>query len=192
MIPPACGICDPARIANAVSRREDDAVTHVVHLTSVALHLLAAAVWVGGMAFLALVIVPVVRRPGHAAQSATLVRETAERFRIVGWSALAVLIVTGTVNLAVRGYGFDSLRSGALFGGFFGHVLAMKLVVVAATLVLALAHDLWLGPRASAILESAPGTPAAERARRQASWLGRLSFVLGIALVVLGVLLVRG
>jgi len=173
-------------------RREDDAVTHVVHLTSVALHLLAAAVWVGGMAFLALVVVPVVRRPRYAAQSATLVRETAERFRVVGWSALAVLIVTGVVNLAVRGYGVDALRSGALFDGFFGHVLAVKLSLVAATLVLALTHDLWLGPRASAMLATAPGTPAARRARRQASWLGRLSLGLGVALVVLGVLLVRG
>lgn len=167
-------------------------MTHVIHLTSVALHILAAAVWVGGMAFLALVVVPVVRRPAFAAQSATLVRATAERFRVVGWSALAVLIVTGVVNLAVRGYGLDALRSGALWDGFFGHVLAVKLSLVAATLGIALLHDLWLGPRASAILESAPGTPAAARARRRASWLGRLSFLLGVALVVLGVLLVRG
>ena len=167
-------------------------MTHVLHLTSVALHILAAAVWVGGMAFLALVVVPVVPRPAFAGQSAALVRETAERFRLVGWSALAVLIITGVVNLAVRGYGVESLRSGALFDGFFGHVLAIKLVLVVVTVILALLHDLWLGPRASAILMAAPGTPAARSARRLASWLGRVSLLLGIALVVLGVLLVRG
>jgi putative copper export protein len=167
-------------------------VVHVVHLVSVALHILAAAVWVGGMAFLALVVVPVVRRPTFAAQSALLVRETAARFRVVGWSALAVLIVTGVVNLAVRGYGHESVRSGTLFAGVFGHVLAVKLVLVALTIALAVLHDLWLGPRASAILVAAPGTPGALRARRLASWLGRVSLLLGIALVVLGVLLVRG
>lgn len=167
-------------------------MTHAIHVSSVVLHLLAAAVWVGGMAFLALVIVPVVRGPEFARHSATLVRLTAERFRIVGWSALAVSIVTGIVNLAVRGYGIESLRDGSLFDGFFGHVLAVKLSLVAATVVLALVHDLWLGPRASALLETAPSTADAAAARRLASWLGRLSFALGIVLVVLGVLLVRG
>src|SRR5581483_11772804 len=57
------------------------------------LHLLAAAVWVGGQITLA-GLVPVLRPFGPDAT-----RAAARRFNVVAWSAMAVLVVTGVWNL---------------------------------------------------------------------------------------------
>lgn len=53
----------------------------LLYLASVWLHLLAAAVWLGGTIFLALVIVPALRRPALQGVAAPLIQWTGERFR---------------------------------------------------------------------------------------------------------------
>ena len=55
------------------------------------LHLLAAVAWIGGMLFLSVVLVPVLRRERFASQKALLFRTTARRFRVVVWGAITVL-----------------------------------------------------------------------------------------------------
>jgi copper resistance protein D len=162
------------------------------YLFAVWLHLLAAAVWIGGMIFLALVLVPVSREAPHRALAASLFHSTGIRFRIVGWACLALLVATGLVNLAVRGYGWADLTSGRLWQGPFGHVLAVKLAVVVLILALSALHDFWLGPRATRVWRADPSSPAALRLRRQASLFGRVTLLLALLVVALGVLLVRG
>ncbi len=68
------------------------------------LHLLAAITWVGGMLFIALVFVPVTRRPPDPALRGRLVREAGRRFRSVGWIALGLLVLSGLANLWDRPY----------------------------------------------------------------------------------------
>src|SRR5512145_1127021 len=65
-------------------------------------HVLAAVTWAGGMLFIALVLVPVVRRLPDPALRTRLVHEVGVRFRAVGWVALGVLVATGLVNLWLR------------------------------------------------------------------------------------------
>jgi putative copper export protein len=68
----------------------------------VALHILAATVWVGGQITLA-ALVPVVRRT-----AATATRPVARRFAAVAWSAFAVLVATGIWNVAADRRRFDA------------------------------------------------------------------------------------
>lgn len=56
------------------------------------LHVLAAAIWVGGQLVLA-ALIPVLRRAGVAT-------EAARRFNPVAWAAFAVLVATGIWNVA--------------------------------------------------------------------------------------------
>ena len=77
-----------------------------MHLFFVWLHILAAAIWIGGMVFLALVLVPVVRRPEYRDHAWRLVHLTGTRFRWVGWVCLGILAVSGFVNLDFRGIGW--------------------------------------------------------------------------------------
>jgi uncharacterized membrane protein len=156
------------------------------------LHLVAAAVWIGGMVFLALVVVPIIRRPEHQQIAVSLISQTGRRFRWVGWGCLIVLLLSGTVNLAYRGFGWADAWSGHLFTGFFGHTLAIKLFCVVLILLLSAVHDFVMGPRATAVGQATPNSPEAIRLRRQVSWIGRVNLLLALAVVALGVLLVRG
>ena len=89
------------------------------------LHVLAAAVWVGGQVTLA-ALVPVLRRVGTEVPSAA-----ARRFNQVAWPAFAVLIVTGVWNIiAVR----------SQISGSYETTLIVKLVVVAVSGVTAALH----------------------------------------------------
>jgi uncharacterized membrane protein len=54
------------------------------------LHVAAAITWIGGMLFIALVVVPVTRGLEDVALRRRLVQATGRRFRVVGWLALGV------------------------------------------------------------------------------------------------------
>jgi len=165
---------------------------HVLYLAAVWLHLLALAVWLGGMLFLALVLVPATRRPEQRLLAPALFHQVATRFRWVGWACLALFIVTGLIMLGYRGYGLADAFNGRLWQGAFGHTLALKLTLVAVILAISAVHDFWLGPRAVAQWQRDPTGPAGQRLRRQASWIGRITLLLALVVSVLGVLLVRG
>jgi copper resistance protein D len=150
------------------------------------------AVWLGGMIFLALVLVPIVRLPAARGIGGLLVHHVGVRFRTVGWVCLGLLVLSGFVNLAYRGYGWADLFDGRLWQGPFGQILGIKLLLVAVVLILSAVHDFRMGPRATALMQEQPGSPEAERARRLASWFGRVNLVLALAIVLLGVMLVRG
>lgn len=134
------------------------------------LHLVAAIVWIGGMLFVALVLVPVARGLNDPALRARLFHEVGVRFRVIGWIAIGLLAVSGIVNLIVRPY----LLSVPRF-----HV---KLTLVLVALALAALHDFVLGPRA--------GAPGANPAMRVwASWIARINVLVVLAIVALGVAL---
>lgn len=161
-------------------------------LISVWLHILAAAVWIGGMVFIALVLVPATREPEHRGIAPSLIRWTGRRFRWIGWLSLTLLLLTGLFNLAQRGLGWTELWSGELWGSPFGQLLGIKLFLVAVILLLSILHDFIIGPRATDLLQNSPGSPQALEFRRQASWLGRFNLLLALAAVALGVMLTRG
>jgi len=135
------------------------------------LHVLAAIVWIGGMLFLALVLVPVTRREEPALR-ARLFRAVGLRFRTVGWIALGVLVATGIGNLQLHP---SLLASPALLWKLGLVVLAMALAVV---------HDFELGPRAGE-----PGADPSVRVR--ASWIARINVLVVLVVVLLGLSLLR-
>src|SRR6516164_8939039 len=75
------------------------------------LHVLAAAIWVGGQLILA-ALVPVLRRSG-----AGVVTAAARRFNQVAWTAFGVVISGITAALHVRA---KSARGRAVFGALTG------------------------------------------------------------------------
>lgn len=156
------------------------------------LHILAAMIWIGGMVFLSVVLVPAVRDPSMRGHAVYIVQRTGYRFRCLGWACLLVLVVTGVVNLGRWGISWDRLANGAFWHSSWGGLLAIKLSLVGATLTLSLVHDFIVGTRASAKLREAPGSVEAQRLRWLASWMGRLNLILGVGIVALAIMLVRG
>ncbi len=163
-----------------------------LYLVSVWLHVLAAAIWVGGLIFVALVVVPVIRRPELQGAAARLIHFTGIRFRWVGWACFVLLFLTGLFNVLVRGIAWADLLAAQFWTGPFGKLLAAKLVVFALILASSAVHDFVVGPRAVALWQEHPGSAEATRLRRQATHFGRLNLFLALLVVALGVILVRG
>lgn len=134
------------------------------------LHVVSAVTWIGGMLFIALVLVPVTRRIHDPTLRTHLVRETGLRFRTVGWVAVVLLVLTGLGNLWLR----PELLWTPRFQGKAGLVLV--------ALILSALHDFVIGPRAAL-----PGADPTLRA--QATWVARLNVLVVLVIVALGLAL---
>jgi copper resistance protein D len=161
-----------------------------LYWTSVTVHVLAALLWLGGMFFLAVVGAPVLRAVEPPELRARLFRTLGERFRAAGWTAIGVLIVSGLLNLHLRGLLLGPHWTDAEFWTTrYGTALAWKLGTVAVMVSVSAVHDFVHGPAAGR-LEA--GTPQALRMRRQAAWMARVNAVVGLVLVIAAVRLARG
>jgi putative copper resistance protein D len=142
------------------------------------LHVLSASVWVGGTVALVFVGVPAIRTLEGEAR-ATAMRALGRRWRPLGWSAMAVAILSG-LWLTDRNGGFNS----AALDTDFDRTLILKSVLVVLLVVGALLHDYVLGPRLQRELrERRPSAPAT---RRRLVVVGWFNFGLTIAVPVLG------
>lgn len=157
---------------------------------NVTLHVLAALIWLGGMLFLAAVGAPVLRKVEPRQLRATLFKELGGQFRLVGWTAIGVLLVTGFLNLWFRGFlNWATLGSASFWATRYGQSLAAKLVCVTLMLSIQAVHDFRHGPRASRL---DPTSAEAQRMRWWAAWLARINTGIGVVLVYFAVRLARG
>jgi len=163
----------------------------LLYLTSVWLHIIAAAVWVGGMTFLVLALVPVLKRPQYRDIASSLVQLTGIRFRTIGWITMGVLVTTGFINLTFRDIGAAELISIDLWQTSFGQTLGIKLLLVSIILLTSAFHDFYVGPKATAAWQ-ANSLDQANRFRKWARWFGRANLIVGLVVMALGVMLVRG
>lgn len=161
------------------------------YLLSVWVHILAATVWIGGMLFLVLVVVPWLRK-GSRADAAVVLRETGERFRSVGWACFALLLVTGTFNLWFRGVRLVDLGQVEWLLSPLGKTVVVKLGAFVLVLAVSTIHDFYVGPRATKTIAEDPSSAMARVQRRRASVFGRINVLLGLILVAAGIVLVRG
>ena len=111
--------------------------TGLLHIGNDAVHLLAAAVWLGGLVPLAALLYRA--SSGNGSPPATL--HAIELFSTMAIAAVAVVLLTGTANLQWL------LNSAAGIASDWGRVLAIKLGLVAGLLVLAAINRLILLPR---------------------------------------------
>jgi putative copper resistance protein D len=100
------------------------ATNHHLAVTAMVLHLVSAAVWVGGLAALALLV----RRLG-----ADLVASV-ERFSVLAGWCVAGVVVSGAVNAAIRLDGWAGL------GTAWGRLLVAKVALVVVLALLGLVH----------------------------------------------------
>ena len=157
------------------------------------LHLIAAAVWAGGLVFLG-VAVGAARRTLADRERIALFRQLGRRFLVVGGIAMLVLIGTGSSMAADRLAAF-----GDLFDTDYGKRLAEKLALVVAVILLTAFHSFVQGPALSRLRERAletPGDPElAATIRRKSARAGIVSvlnLLATLAILVLAARLVTG
>ncbi|MCC7273301.1 MAG: CopD family protein [Alphaproteobacteria bacterium] len=140
--------------------------------TLVALHALAAAIWVGGMAFAHFCLRPAARSFDPPVRLRLMTSVLDRFFRFV-WGAIALLLLTGYGILAMRG--FDTF-------GLYVHLMQAAGIVM----MLLFAH-LWFAPWRR--LQRAVGDadwPAAARQLDQIRQIVAINLMLGTATVLLG------
>ena len=142
------------------------------------LHVLSACVWVGGTVALVFVGVPAIRKLEGEAR-ATAMRALGRRWRPLGWTAMAVAVLSGLWLTELNG-GFTR----AALETDFGRTLILKSALVALLVVGALLHDFLLGPRLQRELRDA--SPAAPATRRRLVLVGWFNFALTLAVPILG------
>ena len=148
---------------------------HWLEVVFVVVHVLAAAVWVGGTVALTFIAVPAIRTlAGEPRQLA--MRTLGRRWRPIGWSALVVLVSTG-IPLAAHVLPDSDTGAAVVFGVKVGTFLAL--------LCFAYLHDFVLGPRLAGEIRDG----RAEASRRPLVLVGWTSFTLTLALPILGVVL---
>jgi copper resistance protein D len=149
-----------------------------LHLAADALHLFAAASWIGGLVSLALLLS--VARRHQAFAWASLAREAARRFSTLGIVSVGTLLVTGIVNAWILVGSFE-----ALLITEYGQLLMLKLVVFALMLVFAAVNRFWLTPQ----LAFSSGNEAQLTALRQLTRNSVIEIALGFTIfAIVGVL----
>jgi uncharacterized membrane protein len=142
----------------------------------VAVHLLAAAVWVGGSTALIFVGVPAVRILEGDARGRAM-RELGLRWRPLGYGAL---LVAGATGVALAAHDWRDTAS-------FQIVLWVKVALAVCLLVVSYLHNFVLGPRLQAEVREG----REQRTRPALVAVGWTSYALTLALPILGVALQR-
>ena len=133
------------------------------------------------MLFLPLVLLPGIK--DHPDRKKLLL-VTGLKFRFYGYIVLAMLFVTGLLNIYYRGLSF-SLQF--FFESKYGSLVSLKILLFITMIILSIFHDLVFGRKA--VEEQLVDDPAL---RLIARWTGRLLLLISIVMAYIGVVLSRG
>ena len=144
----------------------------VVTILALWLHLLGVVVWLGGVLYQAHILMPIARRTGAATFA-----DAARRQRPMGWTALALVVLTGFYNVTRLGPVEQVMQSGA------GLLLAGKFILVLIVIAMAGQRDFTQLVRLQLALTTNEDPTASLRA---IAWLDRITIVLAVVIMYLG------
>ena len=165
-----------------------------MYFLNVWIHIVAAAIWTGGLIYTAAVAVPfALSHPVDERQR--ILRGLARRFRWIGWGSIAVLFITGLGNLALR---LTRITLSQVFNGdvfnpekverLIAIWLPWKLMLVVVMIGLMAYHDI-TSIQAAKRHEGSPDTAPGNRMGSRAAALATL---VAILVLYVSVRLVRG
>ena len=146
---------------------------------SVWLHIIGGAFWIGGMLFLPFVLLPGIK--DHPDRK-NLLMATGLKFRFYGYIVLAMLFITGLLNIYFRGLSFS-------FNFFtmtrYGQLVELKIILFVLMITISLLHDLIVGRKAVEQMEN-------QNIKLIARWTGRLLLLIALVMAYIGVVISRG
>ena len=146
---------------------------------SVWLHIVGAAFWIGGMLFLPFVLLPGIK---NNPDRKNLLMATGLKFRFYGYIVLAMMFITGLLNIYLRGirFSFDFFIQTR-----YGQLVELKVILFVLMLTISLMHDLVVGRKAIEQMENQNITLIAR-------WTGRILLLIALIMAYLGVVISRG
>jgi len=150
------------------------------------IHLTAATFWVGGMLFLSLVAVPLLKKEPDPSSAQRGFINLARRFRTLVWIALSLLVITGSILLP------NHVDLSVSLGEWPPAVL-IKLTLVLLLILLSLAHEQIIGlkVRTLKLKPTSELTVVEKLLLRFSPVIGRLTLLLGLAILFAAVFMVR-
>ena len=110
-------------------------------------HIISAAIWVGGVFQLAVILPILLRHRSSSVMRRILVR-TVPRFSAIALISAIVLVLTGSVSA------WTQLAAWGAFDTAYGYALISKLIIILPLLILAAINLLWVRPRLSGVPSS--------------------------------------
>lgn len=149
-------------------------------------HLTAATFWVGGMLFLSLVAVPLLKKDPDPSSAQRGFINMARRFRTLVWIALSVLFMTGSILL-------PNYVNFSVSLGEWPPAVLIKLSLVFLLILVSVAHDKIIAPKVRLLKnQSISELNVLEKILLFLSpVVGRLTLLLGLAVLCAAVLMVR-
>jgi uncharacterized membrane protein len=149
---------------------------------SVWLHILGATFWIGGMLFLPLVLLPSIKNNYERTE---LLKVTGLKFRFYGYIVLALMLVTGVLNMGFKGIQF----SWRFFNEtHYGRLVILKVILFVSLVVISLTHDLLAGKKFLGQMQKEQSA----KLKLTARWSGRILLLISLIMAYIGVLLSRG
>jgi uncharacterized membrane protein len=142
------------------------------------LHLLAVIVWLGGMIFMNLILMPgtTVLDPQ---QRGKLTGVVAKRFSIAAWISVIVLLITGGLKTP----------PGMMFApaSHYGGVLMIKHILIIIVLIIGLTISFGVAPKLSKLAPKPGEAPSPEfiSAQKKLKVLGTTNMILGVCIVII-------
>jgi putative copper resistance protein D len=143
----------------------------IPHLAADILHLVAAAVWIGGL--VSLVLLFAVTRRDRTEASLSFARDVTRAFSSMGIAVVVVVFATGIVNTWILVGSWH-----ALIVTGYGQLLMLKTALFAVMLLFAAANRFWLTPRLASPSGGEPRLDALRRLARNSM----IEFVLALVI----------
>jgi len=152
---------------------------NTLYHVSVWLHVIGVGFWIGGMLFLPMVLLPAIK---NHPDRRNLLMQTGLKFRLAGYIVLALLLLTGILNIYLRGI---DLSWKFLVISRYGKLVITKLFLFLLILGVSLFHDVQARKRLMSEEEKS-------RFKIIARWSGRILLIISLVMAFIGVLLSRG
>lgn len=154
----------------------------VAYLISIFIHIISVSIWIGGMLFIPLVLVPSIKKQPNRV---LLLYKTGIKFRFYGWISVLVLFITGLLNMYFKGLPFtwDFIAHSS-----YGKLLSIKLFLFVLMLLIASIHDFYYGSKSIDEMQHINNG----KFKLMARWTGVVNLLLALIIAFLGIALSRG
>jgi uncharacterized membrane protein len=147
-------------------------------------HMLATVAWIGGLAVLVLIFLPIVTKTLEAAEQSALLEQVQRRFDPLAWLCLILLLATGMFQMSANPnyegmLGISNRWSVAIF---VKHLLFLGMIGVNAVMSMAILPGL---RRVSLLRQKGMDAPQADQLNRREQQLLRLNLSLGVLILAL-------
>ena len=152
------------------------------------IHITSAAIWVGGSLFIGVVFAPILKKMSMPVEERIqLMVQVGRRFNKLALPALFILIATGMyqAHLVLQ-------KSDILYETSYGHVLIIKIILVAALVILYAVHVRIIRKDEDKIIAKEMPQEELQKLRKKIIILGEVTVVLSIIILFLASVLNAG